>query len=457
MRGKCKNPTTHNISMQVALTEAQYEVAMDTHRFRILDAGRRFGKSTLARLLCYKWALEKPGVYWIVSPTYTQSVQNHWLEMCKEISPEWVAKKYEAKSFTFKNGSVIELKGADNPDSLRGIKLRGLIIDEIASIRDWDWLWYEVLRATLADYQAPAIFISTPKGYNHFYHLFNLGQQPGSDYKSWRFTSYDNPHIAKSEIDAARKDLDEDVFAQEYLADYRKYTGHVYKDFDRLKHVKSWDDFTPVYYLRGLDRGYTNPTATPIIGVNKDGVWYQTHELYKRGLTTTMLVDELRNLDMIAGVPVYEYETMDSASAGDIAELNDFGFPFIPVEKVARESNINYVRFKIQKFADRIRNNRYFVHPRNTETIREFEAYSYPEKKNELENDSEQPEKLNDHMMDALADLNAMYAHYYEQKEKKPWDDKIKGTYIEPSIPDEDDNMIDFVEADSPFGLEEVI
>jgi phage terminase large subunit len=445
--------------MQVQLTPAQYEIATDQHRYKIICAGRRFGKSTLARLLLLQRAIKHPGLYWIVSPTYTQSVQNHWREMIKEYPREWIAKKYEGRSVTLQNGSIIELKGADDPDSLRGIKLQMLCIDEIASIRYWDWLWKEVLQYTLVDHQSPAVFIGTPKGYNHFYDLFNQGSGNNPQYKSWRFSSYDNPHIKKEEIDQLKLDMAEDVFCQEVLADFRKHTGLVYKDFDRMVHVKELPDFKPVMWLRGLDRGYTNPTAVSVIAVDKDGTWYQTHELYKRQLTPSMCIEELRNLDIVAGVKEYEYETMDSASAGDINEFNQAGFSFIPVSKVSGETNLNYVRFKIQKFADRLRRDkntglpRYFVHPRNTETIREFEAYSWPEKKDQMSNESEQPEKLNDHIMDELADLNVMYDHYYNPKERKPWDNKIPGTYIEPSPESDEENnygsaSVEFIQYD---------
>lgn len=435
--------------IDIKLTPAQLQIAQDTHRYRIICAGRRFGKSTLARMLLLQMATKNVGLYWIVSPTYTQSVQNHWREMLREFPPQLIAKKYEGKSITLINGSVIELKGADNPDALRGVKLRGLCVDEIASIRSWDWLWHEVLSATLLDYSAPSIFIGTPKGYNHFYDLFNIGQRTDGDYKSWRFTSYDNPTIKAEEIDKKKEDMLEDVFMQEYMADFRKYTGLVYKEFDRMLHVKDipLEEFQPVYWIRGLDRGYTNPTAIPVIAVNKEGDFYQTHELYKSGLTNTMLDQELRALDQTANVQSYEYETMDSAAAGDIMELNQLGHGFVGVEKQSGETNINYVRYKIQRWATRLQVNklsgkpRYYVHPRCEKTIWEHETYAWPEKKDQLANDSEQPMKLNDHMMDALADLNCMYEHYFEEYVDKIGAGKIPGTYIPASIEEDDANF----------------
>lgn len=476
--------------INIQLTPAQLQIAQDKHRYRIICAGRRFGKSTLARMLLLQMMTAMPGLYWIVSPTFTQSVQNHWREILREFPQNLIVKKYEGRSVTVRTTqsenkrkellkeyptisaleletriqhlySTLELKGADNPDTLRGVKLRGLCVDEIASIRAWSWLWNEVLSATLLDYSAPAIFIGTPKGYNHFYELFNLGQRTEGEYKSWRFSSYDNPTIKAEEINKKKEDMLEDVFMQEYMADFRKYTGLVYKEFDRQIHVKdmSLEEFQPIYWMKGLDRGFTNPTAVSIVAVNKDGDWYQTHELYKTGLTNSQLHNELLALDDLAGVPEYEYETMDSAAASDIAELNGLGHSFIGVVKQSGETNLNYVRYKIQRWADRLRVNpasgrpRYIVHPRNVKTIWEHETYSWPEKKDQLSNDSEQPLKLNDHIVDELADLNAMHEHYFEEKSLLIGAGKIPGTYIPASDETQDanfkgDNDINFFDDD---------
>lgn len=283
----------------------QSEVFVDQHRFRIVCAGRRWGKSVLARTIILTWALEKPGLYWIVSPTYKQSKMIHWREMQGEIPPELVAKKNEVElSCTLKNGSIIVLKGADSPDALRGIGLRGLVVDEIASIRSWDWLWSEVLRPALTDYEAPVIFISTPKGYNHFYELFELGQKEGN-YKSWRFTSYQNPHIPKREIDLAEKDLTEDTFAQEYMADFRKATGIAHKEWDRDIHfIEPFDIPTEWQRGRGFDYGLVHFTASVRIVIDDDDNWF---------------IDNC-----------YLDNRRDVKGHAEAIKAQDYGFPFVP-------------------------------------------------------------------------------------------------------------------------------
>lgn len=214
---------------------------------------------------------------WIVSPTYRQGKQIHWKGLQQIIPQGWIIKKNEVElSITLKNGSIIELKGAENPDALRGVKLRGLVIDEIAAIRNWDWLWSEVLQATLADYQAPAIFISTPKGYNHFYDLYTLGQSEG-DYKSFRFTSYDNDKVPglKDDIDRLKLELSEDTFAQEYMADFRKATGLAIKQWNRDIHLiqpftvpQEWQR------ARGFDYGSSDPTASIRVAIDNEDNWF---------------------------------------------------------------------------------------------------------------------------------------------------------------------------------------
>ncbi|MCK4814127.1 phage terminase large subunit, partial [bacterium] len=340
--------------MKIKLNEWQLKVAKDKHRFKVICAGRRSGKSVLLRLTLLKWAVEKSGVYWVVSPTYKQAKSIHWLEAKKEIPREWVQKLNETElSITLKNGSIIEFKGAENPDSLRGVKLRGLSVDEIASIRNWNWLWNEVLRATLTDYESPAIFISTPKGFNHFFELYEMGQRDGTEYRSCRFTSYDNPYVPASEIDKAKVELTEDTFEQEYMADFRKYTGLVYKEFDRgINVIESFDIPERWDIIRGIDFGHTNPTACLWIAVDNDNNFFVIDEHYETG----------RTIDHHAGVVnANPFTNRVSFSYGDPSGaqwFTEFRNKNIYITPATRESgqNINgWVRFGIEKVAEKLR------------------------------------------------------------------------------------------------------
>ena len=410
---------------QVKLHHTQFEVAQDNHRFRVICAGRRWGKSVLSQLVVLQWATKGIGTYWIVSPTYRQGKQIHWKGLQRIIPYDWVAKKNEVElSLTLKNGSVIELKGAENPDALRGVKLRGLVIDEIASIRNWDWLFSEVLRPTLTDYSAPALFISTPKGYNHFHRLFELGQQINDQYKSWRFTSYDNPYIPKGEIDNAKKELTEDTFQQEYMADFRKYTGLVYKEFQREIHIVEPFDIPDSWSIyRGFDFGSTNPTAVLFIACDSDDNWFIADEHYSTEQT----------IDFHAGViNSNKFSSRVSASYGDpsgaqwISEFAQRGIYITPANKEVGTNFNSWVRYGIEKVAERLKMvpGKFVSIPQKEatqapiqgmpalyifktceNTIREFETYRWKEKSvtqaQDL-NEPDVPEKANDHAMDAL-------------------------------------------------------
>lgn len=397
--------------MTVKLHPSQLEVANDTHRFRVICAGRRWGKSVLSELISIKWALDNPnGVIWIVSPTYRQGKQIHWKGLQQIIPRDWVLKKNEVElSITLKNGSIIELKGAENPDALRGVKLRGLVIDEIASIRNWDWLWSEVLRPTLTDYQAPCLFISTPKGYNHFFDLYNNGQTLDSDYKSWRFTSYDNPYIPSGEIDNAKKELTEDTFYQEYMADFRKYTGLVYKEFNRETHViEPFEIDEGFQVFRSMDFGSQNPTVCLWIATDRDDNWFIVDEYYQ---------GQQADPDYHAGrINANNLNQRVSQSWCDpnnsllyVEDYNKRGIYLTPASKEGGTA-VSWVRFGIEKVAEKLKivpgkKPALHVFSTCTNTLREFESYRWKEKSvtqaQDL-NEPDVPEKANDHAMDAL-------------------------------------------------------
>lgn len=424
------------MNQKIDLHDAQKQVYYDTHRYKVVCAGRRFGKSVLADLIAIKWAISHPnGVVWIVSPTYRQGEAIHWRGIQQLLAgKDWIVKKNERPvlQLTFKNGSVIELKGAENPDALRGVKLRGLVIDEIASIRNWDWLWAEVLRPTLTDYKAPAVFISTPKGYNHFYELFEIGQNStgDEDYKSWRFTSYDNPYIEKGEIDAAKKELTEDTFAQEYLADFRKFTGLVYKDFNRETHVIEPFDIPDSWEIyRGIDFGSTNPTACLFIAVDPDENWYVFKEHYETGQTIDYHAGVINSLsDGLTIRATYG----DPSGAQWISEFNQRGIYITPANKEVGTNFNSWVRYGIEKVGEKLKavaghtvpnvqlhSSRLenampslFIFSSCISTIREIESYRWKEKSvtqaQDL-NEPDVPEKANDHAMDALRYVAVSY------------------------------------------------
>jgi hypothetical protein len=171
------------------LSNPQKTVATDPSRFRVLVTGRRFGKTTLAiRELCYHARLPNR-LCWFVAPSYRQARQIAWVKLKKILLDlRWVKKFNEADlTVHLKNNSIICLRGADNPDSLRGVGIDFLVLDETSDISETAWT--EVLRPTLSDTKGKALFAGTPKGHNWFYDLYQRGKADNSEWKSFLFTT----------------------------------------------------------------------------------------------------------------------------------------------------------------------------------------------------------------------------------------------------------------------------
>lgn len=403
--------------MNIQLHKAQHAIATDINRFVVVRAGRRFGKTTLAAPKITKWAVERHKkalqeqghnvrddediVFPIITPTLGQGKSLYWNKLKTLIPPEWVTKRNESDLIIrLKNGNVLMLYGSDkNPDKLRGIKIGGFLIDEVDSIRNWSYLWEEVIRPATTDLISPGLFIGTPKGYSNMYSLEEKAKTD-KDYKAFHFTTYDNPFIPKEEIEKAKAELSEEAFAQEYLAEYKRYTGLVYKDFKREVHVISpielGMDWT---FYRGIDFGFVNPSSCNFYAVDKKGIIYQYDEVYQSGLQTPDLAEIIKQKS--AGRHFAD-TVADSAQQADIQELIRYGISCRPVSKTSGTRTEDWASFKIRKVTEKLRNGKFFVFSNCINTINEFENYQYTEI-NEGSQRKEVPLKVNDHSMDATA------------------------------------------------------
>ena len=380
------------------LHKAQKEIAVDTHRFRVVNCGRRFGKTTLAIEEIKGKALSRPSKICYIAPTYQQARDIAWNLLKSELKP--IAKninesRLEMEVMT-KDGksSFIYLRGWESIETLRGQQYDFLVIDEIAMMKNF-WLnWQEVIRPTLTDARGEAMFISTPKGFNHFYDLYNM-QKEDKDYKSFHFSSYDNHHLPKDELDKAREELTEDRFAQEYMADFRKTEGLVYKNFNRETHTYS-DEVIPkerlpefVEVFGAIDFGYTNPACILKIGKDRDRNFWILEEYYKAKQTTEQLVEEAKQMKL-------NYVYPDPADPEKIESFKRAGLYMREVKK--GKGSISNGIVIIQEL---ILQNRIKINQNCTNLIWELETYSYPDKK-PGRNENEDPIKENDHAVDAL-------------------------------------------------------
>jgi len=389
------------------LTPAQNLIASDTHRFRVISSGRRFGKTVLAIEEMKGKAVSRECKIVYVAPTIQQARDIAWLELLKELRPISLyvnESRLEIKVRTIVPGksSTIALRGWEAIETLRGQSFDLIVLDEVASMRNFFENWQEVIRPTLTDRKGEAIFISTPKGFNHFYDLYGM-EHKDKDYKSFHFTSYDNPHIPKDELDKAAQELPADRFAQEYMADFRKAEGLVYKEFNREKHV--WKDevvtkkvlATTAMRIVGLDWGYTNPTAILSIYLDTDSHYWVMNEYFKAQKTTAEIIEYAGSLQ---GMKYYP----DPAEPDRNEEMRKAGLNVQEVSKDV-EAGINSVR-------ELFKTGRLHIHGSCLELINELETYHYPEKKAD-KNEPELPVKEDDHLVDALR-----YALYMQSSQK---------------------------------------
>jgi hypothetical protein len=363
----------------VILTPAQNVIAGDTHRFRVLNCGRRFGKTSLSIEEIKGKAIGKPSRIAYIAPTVQQARDIAWEQLKRELRPAATyinESRLEIRVRTVDGGeSLIVLRGWEAVETLRGQQFDFLVLDEVASMRNF-WLnWREVLRPTLTDTEGEALFISTPKGFNHFYDLYNL-QEENAAYKSFHYTSYDNPHIKKEEIDAAKGDSN---FEQEYLADFRKAEGLVYKEFDRAKHVYSTlpEGTGFVESVVGIDWGFVHPAAVLLLKRDRtDAIWVDS-EFVERGRTDAEVAEYAAALNANAYYP-------DPESANANEELRRRGVNVRPVVK-GKDSEKN----GIDKVRELLKANKLHINKACKNLIAEFETHGYKEGRDEPEDEGE--------------------------------------------------------------------
>ena len=374
------------------LSNAQSIIAKDRHRFRVVNCGRRFGKTTLAVLeMVAKAVYGNDRQICYIAPTYAQARDIAWQEL-KRVSLPAINKVNESRLEitlnTTKGGtSTISLRGWESIETLRGQKFDFIVVDEIASMRNWNSNWEEVIRPTLTDKKGEVLFISTPKGFNHFYDLYNK-QDKDTDYKSFHYTSYDNPNIPSEEIDKAKSEITEDRFAQEYLADFRKTEGLVFKEFRRDYHIYNTDSERQprniISRIAGVDFGFTNPTAVISILKDFDGTYWVDGEWYKRGKTDTQVAEYVSALNFNEVYP-------DPESPSAIQQMLNLGINCKEVVK-----NKDSIKNGIDKVRALFLQKKLFIHSSCENLISELETYAYAEKRPD-HNENENPIKENDH------------------------------------------------------------
>jgi hypothetical protein len=277
-------------TLNFKLLSWQKKVFADSTRFKVVAAGRRCGKSRLAAVSLLINALECPegSAVMYVAPTLGQARTIIW-DLLNDLGRPIIKSAHiNNLEITLTNGRKILVRGADNPDSLRGVSLTYLVMDECAFIK-LD-VWEKILRASLSDKKGKALFISTPSGRNWFYDIYTLGQEEtDEEWRSYHFTTKDNETIDPKEVDAARRTLSTFSFKQEYEASFDNAGSDLFKE----QWLKYGDEPTTGSYYIAVDlagfedvaksvtsavKNRLDQTAIAVVKVHEKGWWVKEIE-----------------------------------------------------------------------------------------------------------------------------------------------------------------------------------
>ena len=391
----------------------QQEIAEATinHKRVVVRAGRRFGKSAAALNIILREALHNPGRYWLVAPEYKQAKSIYWRELVDEYVPkQLITKKNDSElileiiTLQGDKRSIIEFKGSDNENTLRGAGLKGVVLDEYAFQKDH--VWDKIISPMLAQTNGWALFITTPNGVaNHFKGFWDdavkMEAEGNKDWKTFHFSSYDyrGPQWKQmhANLDEERKRLTEEFFMQEYLAEFAKFAGLIFTGFDEKKHVQPFEIDENWSFYRAIDFGATDPNAVPFIGVDKDGVIHIYDEIYVSDIRTSEFAE------LIKQKTAHRYTIAtyaDSAGKQLIMDLAQYGVYSVPVKKNTGEGNISWIVAGINRIQQLLKEDKIIIHPRCKGLIKEFMSYSWREDR--LGEALNIPEDRNNHLLDAL-------------------------------------------------------
>jgi hypothetical protein len=263
----------------------QKEVFNSPARFKIVAAGRRCGKSRLSAITLLIEGLNCPegAAVMYIAPTLGQARAIIW-DLIHDLGRQVIKSSHiNNLEITLINGRKIMIRGADNPDSLRGMSLTYVVLDEVAFIKQD--IWEKVIRASLSDRKGRALFISTPSGRNWFYDIYKLGmEETDEEWRSWHYTTKDNETIDPKEIDAAERTLSSFAFKQEYLSSFDNAGSDVFKEawFKTAPEPKSGSyvvaidlaGFEDVAKNAGAAKKRLDETAIAIVKITDNGNWW---------------------------------------------------------------------------------------------------------------------------------------------------------------------------------------
>lgn len=407
------------------LNKAQTAVASSVARFRVFVAGRRTGKTFLSVRELARFARHPGKRVLYICPTYQMGRDIIWADLKERLGKlNWIAKTNESRlELTLVNDSIISIRSGDNPDALRGGGYDFVVFDETSDLKQE--LWTEVIRPALSAQKPPgaALFCGTPKGMNWFKDLYDLGRGQDPDWASYQYTTLEGGNVPQSEIDAAKRDLDERTFRQEYEAKFETYSGIIAYNFDE-SNVVSLDIPNPAKQLIiGMD--FNNSPMTATIHIRTDTGLHAFDEIRMMSSNTDEMCDEIKNRypqSQIVVMPDNSGIQRKTSAGGrtDVSILQNAGF----VVKI--KSKNPPVRDRINAMNSLLKNSngerRYTVDPKCKYLIQSLQRYTYKP-------DTMIPDKSSgyDHMFDAAS--YAVEYLYPVTREVKPDNTKTFGVF----------------------------
>ena len=371
------------------LTAPQQTISNSTARFRMGIAGRRFGKTVLSIYEIGKYARWPKRKIWYVAPFYGQAKEIAWVMLKDRLREKnWVKNEKSLNESALKanlrNGTVISLKGANNPDSLRGVGVHFMILDEMPFMKKAAWT--ESLRPMLSDTGGHCLMLGTPKGKNWAYDLFQRGADPAyPNWNTFHYTTLDGGNVPPEEVQEAMDELDERTFRQEYLATFETYDGIIYYQFSREGNVKPYEkpeNFQRIPLHIGMDFNI-NPMCATVSVVNKETL-HTFDEIIIYGSNTNEMAQEIRSrypdhFIYIYPDPACRQQRTSANGNTDLSILQDAKYKLnvrVRNSHALVRDRINAVNSRIKTMSGDIR---YFIDPACKTQIKCLENQLYKE------------------------------------------------------------------------------
>ena len=403
---------------QLLSSKKQVEIVLHKYQSRAIDSNRRFialiagtggGKTYFGPIWLLKEIIKYPGEeYLVAAPTYkmlTRTTINNLIKYFNQINIKYEYKKAEGKiiflpQFTSildneeknekvnLNNSVIYLGSTDRPETLEGIHVKGVWLDEAGQMKYWAWV---VIQARLGQKLGRALLTTTPYGMNWLYSDFWKRWRDGDkNYDVIQFSSIDNPYYPKEEFERASSSLSKEVFEMRYLGQFRKMSGLIYSNFDSNYIIEPFDIPDGWRRIAGIDFGWNNPFVFLDIAIDNDDNVYVVSDYCRPERTLQEHIQEIKN---ITRDKHYEGVFCDPSGKQQIEDLkSSLSLPI-------REAN-NDVFSGIEHINSLIKTNRIKVFNTCKNFLDEIEVYHWKDTKDG--NTKDEPEKLNDHCMDAM-------------------------------------------------------